>query len=121
MVVRTSEWPSSSCTVRVLHEPVTPVPAHEKANPVEVSLLGLQAIVFVTKHLAHLLQQALGLGKIGDRVHRIEAMYKNAVLMPKDKLSSGLGGFRRGQSDPVAQLVPSDKLDSQNIRRTTSR
>jgi hypothetical protein len=41
------------------------MPAHVKADPVEVSLLPVEAIVFVTKYLAHLLQQVLGLGKVG--------------------------------------------------------
>ena len=48
-------------------------------------------------------------------------MYRNTVLTPKNKMSSGLGGIRRGQSNPVAQLIPPDKLEFQNIRRSTSR
>lgn len=42
------------------HLPATPMPTHENANPVALSLLGFEAIVFVTKYLAHLPQQALG-------------------------------------------------------------
>jgi hypothetical protein len=41
------------------------MPAHEKAHPVQVSVLGFEVIVFVTNYLAHLIKQALGLGKIG--------------------------------------------------------
>lgn len=51
-------------------------PAHVKANPVEVGLLGFEAIVFVTKYLTPLIQQALGLGGISDGIHNIKTMYK---------------------------------------------
>ncbi len=100
---------------------LTPIPANEKANPVEVSLLIFQTIVFVTYQLTHLLQQALGLGKIGDRVHRIKTMYKNTEFMPKDKILSGLQGFGWVSCRLAFQLIQSDKLDFQNIRRSTSR
>ena len=62
------------------------MPAHEKAHPVQVSLLGFEAIVFVTKSLAHLMKQALGLGKIGDRIHSIKTMYKNTGSTPESML-----------------------------------
>lgn len=62
---------SATHVLRRLHLTTTAMPAHVKANPVEVSLLRLEAIVFVTKYLAHLLQQTLGLRMVGDGVrHR---------------------------------------------------
>ena len=60
----------------VLHLPVTAMPAHVRANSVEVSLLRVEAVVFVTKYLAHLLKQSLGLGKIGDWVHKTKPCIK---------------------------------------------
>jgi hypothetical protein len=69
------------------------MPAHVKANPVEVSLLRVEAIVFVTKYLAHLLQQALGLGKVGDSVHRIKTMCKITAMTSKNALTKGLQRF----------------------------
>ena len=72
---------SATHVARVLHLAMTTMPAHVKANPVEVSLLSFEAIVFVTKYLAHLFQQAPGLGKIDDGVHRIKTMYKITVFM----------------------------------------
>ena len=53
-------------------------PCHrtKKTNPVQVNLLGFEAKVLVTKYLAHLIKQVLGLGKIGDRVHRIKTRYE---------------------------------------------
>jgi hypothetical protein len=105
----------------MLRLPIVAASANEKANPVKASLLGLEAIVLVTKYLAHLLQQAFGLGKIGDRVHRVTTMYKNTALTPKDKMSSGGRDLRWDSCNPAFQLIPSDKLDSQNIRRSTSR
>lgn len=48
----------------MLHLTVTTMPSHIKTNPVQVSLLGFEAVVLVTKYLAHLIKQALGLGKI---------------------------------------------------------
>ena len=104
----------------VLHLPVTAMPAHVKANPVEVSLLRSEAIVFVTKHLAHLLQQTLGLGKIGDGVYCFKTMYKTTALVQKNKLSSGLRGVRIDLSSQACQLIPSDILESQDIRPSTS-
>ena len=56
--------------------PVAPMPAHKKPNLIDVGLFGFKAIVFLAKHLAHLVEQALGLGKIGDRVHEINNIYK---------------------------------------------
>ena len=45
------------------------MPADEKPHPVAVGLLGLEAIVLVAQHFAQLLQQALRLGDIDDRIH----------------------------------------------------
>ena len=89
-----------------------PQPAHEKFHPAEPSLPGFQAIVFVTQHLDHLLWQALGLGKIGDRVHRTKAMYKNTVFTFKELMSSGVRIFRCDSCNRALQLIPLDKLDS---------
>ncbi len=75
----------------------------------------------VAQHLAHLLQQTLGLGKICDRVRRIKTIYKDTESPSKNKPSSGVCGFRRGNYNPTVQLIPPDKLDRQNIRRSTSR
>jgi hypothetical protein len=38
------------------------------AHPAQASLLGVEAIVFAAKCLAHLIEQALGQGRIGDRI-----------------------------------------------------
>ncbi len=71
--------------------------------------------------LARLLQQAFGLGKIGDRVRRIKTMYKDAESPSKNKPSSGVCGFLWDKFNPVVQFIPPDKLESQNIRRSTLR
>ena len=92
-----------------------PQPAHEKFHPAEPSLPGFQAIVFATQHLDHLLWQALGLGKIGDRVPRTKTMYKNTVLTFKELMSSGVRSFRCDSCNRALQLIPLDKLDSWNI------
>ena len=60
------------------------------------------------------LSRRLDWGRWATKFIELKSCTKNTVLVLKDKLSSGLGGFRRGQSDPVAQLIPPDKLDSQN-------
>ncbi len=91
-----------------------------KANLVEVSLLGFEAVVFVAKYLAYLIQQALGLGKICDGVHSIKTMYKTTVLSPMSKLSSGLRRVSMGRHRVAFQLIPSDIL-GQDIRPSTSR
>ena len=52
----------------------TPMPAYKKANQVQISLTSLEAIVFLKKYLAHLIMQAPGLGKTGDRLHQIKTM-----------------------------------------------
>nr|WP_295778108.1 hypothetical protein [Rhodoferax sp.] len=96
------------------------MPAHVKANPVEVSLLGFEAIVFVTEYLAHLIQQALGLGEIGDGVDSVKTMYKTTVLSPMSKLSSGSRVVSMGRHRVAFQLIPSDIL-RQDIRPSTSR
>ena len=101
--------------------PVTPMPAHEKSNPVKVSLLGFEAMVFVAKYLAHLIQQAFGLGKIGDSVHKAKAMYKNTLFRRKGQVSSLPMGFPRRKCNTVVDLIPPDKLDFQDIRRATLR
>jgi hypothetical protein len=40
------------------HDPATPVPTDEKTHPVQVSLLGAEAIVKVTNALPNLIQKA---------------------------------------------------------------
>ena len=105
----------------VLHFSIASMPADEKTNPVKVSLLGFEAIVLVTKYLAHLIKQALGLGEIGDRVHRIKTMYKNTVWTHESQMSSGLAGQCQANRNPSPQVISSDKLGSQNIRRSTLR
>ena len=112
---------SATHVARVLHLAMTTMPAHVKANPVEVSLLSFEAIVFVTKYLAHLFQQALGLGKIDDGVHGIKTMYEITVFMSVNKLSSGLQLIHRDVVVMDLQLIPADKLVSQNIRRSRLR
>jgi len=97
------------------------MPAHEKAHPVQVSLLGFEAIVFVTKYRAHLIKQALGLGKIGYRVHSIKTMYKNTVLAPESRLSNGVEDLCKTSRNLRLQFILSDKLGVQNMRRSTSR
>jgi hypothetical protein len=77
--------------------------------------------VFVTKYLAHLLQQTLGLGKMGDGVHSIKNMYKTTVLTPKNELSSGLWRIAMDRRRATLQLIPSDILGRQDIRPSTSR
>ncbi|OGB53051.1 MAG: hypothetical protein A2503_02875 [Burkholderiales bacterium RIFOXYD12_FULL_59_19] len=42
----------------VLSLPVAPMPAQKTANPVQVNLLGFEAIVLASKYLAHLIKQA---------------------------------------------------------------
>jgi hypothetical protein len=69
-----------------LHQPVTLMARRKKSYPV----LGFEAIVFVTKCFLHLIKQALGLGKIGDRVHSFKTMYKNAVPTLESKLPNGV-------------------------------
>jgi len=88
----------------VLHLPVTAMPAHVKANPVEVSLLRSEAIVFVTKHLAHLLQQTLGLGKIGDGVNCIKTMYKKQCWCKKTRRQAGCRAFALISAARLASL-----------------
>jgi hypothetical protein len=97
------------------------MPAHEKAHPVQVSLLGFEAIVFVTNYLANLIKQALGLGKIGDRVHSIKTMYENTVSTPESKSSSGEEALCKATCNFRLQFISSDKLGFQNIRRSTLR
>lgn len=106
---------------RMPYLPAAATPADEKTNPVKVSLLGFEAIVFVTKYLAHLPQQALGLGRMGDGVHGIKTCMKLHVLMLESKKSSGAGGLYRSYCKPSRQLFPPDKLGCQNIRRSTLR
>lgn len=48
-------------------------------------------------------------------------MYKSTVFMSKNKLSSGLQLIYRDVVAMDLQLIPSDKLVSQNIRRSTLR
>jgi len=119
-------WPLHLCqpgqvehVARMPHLPIAATPADEKTNPVKVSLLGFEVIVFVTKYLAHLLQQALGLGRMGDGVYGIN-MYETACI-DAGKQEAKWG--RRpvpGYCKPSRQLIPSDKLGCQNIRRSTS-
>jgi hypothetical protein len=66
--------------------------------------------VFVTKYLAHLIKQALGLGHIGDRVHSIKNMYKNTGSTPESKLSNGVEAFVKNQCNLPLQFIGSDKL-----------
>ena len=80
------------------------MPAHVKANPVEVSLLRSEAIVFVTKHLAHLLQQTLGLGKIGDGVNCIKTMYKKQCWCKKTRRQAGCRAFALISAARLASL-----------------
>ena len=75
--------------------------------------------MFVTKSLAHLLKQALGLGKIGDRVHCIKTMYKNTISIPERKLSNGVEALCKISRNLRLQFIGSDKLGFQNIRRST--
>lgn len=89
----------------------TVMPVHIKANLGEASLLSFETIVFVTKYLAHLLQLALGLGKIGDGVHGIKNMHKTTELMSKNQLSSGLWGFFIDVRSQVVQLILSNILN----------
>ena len=103
------------------HHPVTPMPAHEKAHPVQVSLLGFEAIVFLTNCVTNLIKQALGLGRIGDRVHSIKTMYENTVSTPESKPSSGVEALFKTSRNLRLQFISSDKLGFQNIRRSTSR
>lgn len=105
---------------RMLHLTVTAMPTHVKANPVEVSLLCFEATVFVTEYLAHLIQQALGLGKVGDGCRSIKNMYKTTVLSPICELSSGLWRVSVSCHRVASQLIPSD-IPGQDIRPSTSR
>ena len=50
---------------RMAHRDGFGLPADQEADPIEVSLLGAYAIVFVAKHLADLVQQAQRLGDRG--------------------------------------------------------
>jgi hypothetical protein len=100
---------------------MTAMPAHVKANPVEVSLLSFEAIVSVTKYLAHLLKQTLGLGKIGDGVYSIKNMYKTTISTSKNELSSELWRIAMDRRRATLQLIPSDILGRQDIRPSTSR
>jgi hypothetical protein len=77
--------------------------------------------VFVTNYLAHLIKQALGLGKIGDRVHGVKTMYKNTGSTPESKLSNGVDALCKPSRNLQLQFIGSDKLGVQNIRRSTSR
>jgi hypothetical protein len=43
------------------HLPATPCPAHAKADPIQVHLLGGEVIVQAANALAHLIQQTAGL------------------------------------------------------------
>jgi len=43
------------------------------------------------------------------------------VLVQKNKASSGLQGFRIDLSSQACQFIPSDILESQDIRPSTSR
>lgn len=106
---------------------MTARPAHIKANPVEVSLLRLEAIVFVTKYLAHLLQQTLALGEAGDEVHSIHSihsiknMYETTELTSKNELSSGPWRISMDRRRATFQLIPSDILGRQVIGPSLSR
>jgi hypothetical protein len=107
---------------QVPHPPATAMPAHVRANSLEVGLLRIEAIVFVTKYLAHMLQQALGLGKIGDGVPRIKkTMCKTTAMTSKNESSNGLQSLYWHAPATAAQLVSSDILGSQNVRLSTSR
>ena len=105
----------------VLHFSITPMPADVEADPVEVSLLGFEAIVLVTKYLAHLIKQAPGLGEIGDRVRRIKTMYKNKMSMSEGQMSSVLAASCNSNCNPSRQDISLDKLAFQDIRRSTLR
>jgi len=83
-------------------------------------LLGIEAIVLVTKYFADLIKQALGLGKIVGRVHEIKTMYKNRVSIPGSKMPSGLAGICETNCSQPLQFIWSDKQGAQNIRRSTS-
>ena len=77
--------------------------------------------MFVTKYLAHLIKQALELGKIGDRFHSIKTMYKNTGSTPESKLLNGVEALCKTSCNLRLQFIRSDKLGVQNIRRSTSR
>jgi hypothetical protein len=97
------------------------MPAHEKANPVQASQLGFEAVVFLTRYLAHLIKRAPGRGKTCDGVHKIKTMHKNTASTLKSKVSSSDEGSREDNCAPSLQLTWSNKLGFQNIRRSTSR
>lgn len=77
--------------------------------------------MLVTKYLAYFITQALGLGKLGNRVHRIKTMCIHTMAGPKGKMSSALGVTCKAHGNPSLQIIWSDKLGFQNIRRATSR
>lgn len=97
---------------------ICPPRSHQRTKnaPVLISLLYLPAIVAVTKDLAHLFQQALGLGKIGDRVHNGLAMYKNTVLPGQSLMSNGVAWTFAIAVDACYRFVPPDKLGLRFIR-----
>lgn len=66
-----ASWPIDPHVARMPHLAAPATPAPKKFDPIRISLLSLQAIVFVAQHLAKLLQQTLRLGGIYDRVHKI--------------------------------------------------
>lgn len=105
----------------MLHLPVTAMPTNEKANPAELSLLRFEAIVFLTKYLAHLLQRALGLGKLGEGFMASKLCMTKTASISKNKLSSGLRRFFINLNSQASQLIPSDTLEFQDIRPSTSR
>jgi hypothetical protein len=97
------------------------MPAHVKADPVEVSLIRFEAIVFVAKYLAHPLKQTLGLGKIGDGVRSVTTMYKTNALMLKNEFPRGLQCLFWHAAATASQLISADILVSQDLRFSTSR
>jgi hypothetical protein len=55
---------------RMPHRPTARRPANEKTNPIQVNLLGAEAIVQVPDALAHLIQQSGGLQRWGASFYR---------------------------------------------------
>ncbi len=52
---------------------------------------------------------------------RMVAMPKDTAPLPTNKLPCGLGGFTQGKCNPAIQFIPQNKLDGQDIRRSTLR
>lgn len=62
---------------------------------------GFQAIVLVTQHLAHLVRQTLGLGKISDGFHGSENMDRLTVSGIGSPVSNGSMDARRTRGTRV--------------------